>query len=200
MASAILPPTMKRVAIGAARVDEAEQILKLQRLSYRTEAALYDDWTLPPLTQTLRKLLEQLPRPRSRRAGAVALPSRPPNAPLLRSPPGLSWSPTVRRPRPGSRGPPGRRRSSRSRLRRRRRSRFPAAPASAPGARRFAGPPPDAANSPVRSYRRQEDPRLPTLANLARPVKRQSNDDVAQRETVAATRRLILKISARSPR
>ena len=47
------------VAIGAARVDEAEQILKLQRLSYRTEAALYDDWTLPPLTQTLRELLEQ---------------------------------------------------------------------------------------------------------------------------------------------
>jgi hypothetical protein len=59
MASAILPPTMKRVVIGAARVDEAEQILELQRLSYRTEAALYDDWTLPPLTQTLRELLEQ---------------------------------------------------------------------------------------------------------------------------------------------
>ncbi len=59
MASAILPPTMKNVAIGPARVDEAEQILTLQRLSYRTEAALYDDWTLPPLTQTLRELLEQ---------------------------------------------------------------------------------------------------------------------------------------------
>ena len=50
---------MKNVAIAPARVDEAGQILKLQRLSYRTEAALYDDWTLPPLTQTLRKLLEQ---------------------------------------------------------------------------------------------------------------------------------------------
>ena len=50
---------MNNVAIGAARVGEAEQILKLQRLSYRTEAALYDDWTLPPLTQTLRELLEQ---------------------------------------------------------------------------------------------------------------------------------------------
>ena len=50
---------MKNVAIGPARVDEAEQILALQRLSYRTEAALYDDWTLPPLTQTLRELLEQ---------------------------------------------------------------------------------------------------------------------------------------------
>jgi ribosomal protein S18 acetylase RimI-like enzyme len=50
---------MKNVAIAPARVDEAGQILKLQRLSYRTEAALYDDWTLPPLTQTLRELLEQ---------------------------------------------------------------------------------------------------------------------------------------------
>ena len=43
MAPAILPPTMKNVVIGAAHVDEAAQILKLQRLSYRTEAALYDD-------------------------------------------------------------------------------------------------------------------------------------------------------------
>ncbi|MBD0353941.1 MAG: GNAT family N-acetyltransferase [Rubrobacteraceae bacterium] len=50
---------MKNVAIAPARVDEAGQILKLQRLSYRTEAALYDDWTLPPLTQTLRELLER---------------------------------------------------------------------------------------------------------------------------------------------
>jgi ribosomal protein S18 acetylase RimI-like enzyme len=50
---------MKNVAIGPARVGEAEQILKLQRLCYRTEAALYDDWALPPLTQTLRELLEQ---------------------------------------------------------------------------------------------------------------------------------------------
>ncbi len=49
---------MEDVEIGPARVEEAEQILKLQRLSYQTEAALYDDWTLPPLTQTLRELLE----------------------------------------------------------------------------------------------------------------------------------------------
>jgi ribosomal protein S18 acetylase RimI-like enzyme len=50
---------MTDVVIGPARVGEAEQILKLQRLCYQTEAALYDDWTLPPLTQTLRELLEQ---------------------------------------------------------------------------------------------------------------------------------------------
>ena len=63
MAPAILPPTMKNVVIGAAHDDEAAQILTLQRLSYRTEAALYDDWTLPPLTQTLRELLEQEDKP-----------------------------------------------------------------------------------------------------------------------------------------
>ena len=50
---------MTDLAIGAARVEEAEQILKLQRLCYRPEAALYDDWTIPPLTQTLWELLEQ---------------------------------------------------------------------------------------------------------------------------------------------
>ena len=50
---------MKNVAIGSARVDEAGQILELQRLCYQTEAARYDDWTLPPLTQTLRELLDQ---------------------------------------------------------------------------------------------------------------------------------------------
>jgi ribosomal protein S18 acetylase RimI-like enzyme len=50
---------MTEVIIGSARVGEAGQILKLQRLSYRTEAALYDDWEIPPLTQTLRELLEQ---------------------------------------------------------------------------------------------------------------------------------------------
>ncbi len=50
---------MRDVLIGSARVEDAEQILKLQRLCYRPEAALYDDWTLPPLMQTLRELLAQ---------------------------------------------------------------------------------------------------------------------------------------------
>ncbi len=45
------------VAIGPARVREAEQILKLQYLCYQSEAALHDDYTLPPLTQTLADLL-----------------------------------------------------------------------------------------------------------------------------------------------
>lgn len=32
---------------------DAGQILTLQRLCYRGEAELYDDYTIPPLTQTL---------------------------------------------------------------------------------------------------------------------------------------------------
>lgn len=47
------------VAIGSAQVAEAEQILKLQYLCYQSEAAIYDDWTIPPLTQTLWQLLRE---------------------------------------------------------------------------------------------------------------------------------------------
>jgi ribosomal protein S18 acetylase RimI-like enzyme len=47
------------VVIEAARVRDAEQILKLQYLCYQSEAALYDDYTIPPLTQTLASLLAE---------------------------------------------------------------------------------------------------------------------------------------------
>ena|SRR5690348_11581419 len=43
--------------IAQAWVREAETILKLQYLCYQTQAALYDDYTLPPLTQSLSDLL-----------------------------------------------------------------------------------------------------------------------------------------------
>ncbi len=39
-----------------ATVDDAEAILALQRLAYRSEAAIYDDFTIPPLTETLQEL------------------------------------------------------------------------------------------------------------------------------------------------
>lgn len=42
---------------GQARPGEAEQILGLQRLCYQSEAALYDDYRIPPLIQTLESLL-----------------------------------------------------------------------------------------------------------------------------------------------
>jgi GNAT superfamily N-acetyltransferase len=45
--------------IAQARVREAEEILKLQYLCYQTQAALYDDYTLPPLTQSLTNLLSE---------------------------------------------------------------------------------------------------------------------------------------------
>lgn len=38
---------------------DAMAILELQKLAYQSEARLYDDWTLPPLTQTLEGLREE---------------------------------------------------------------------------------------------------------------------------------------------
>jgi ribosomal protein S18 acetylase RimI-like enzyme len=35
---------------------DAPEILALQRLAYQPEAARYNDWTIPPLTQTLAEL------------------------------------------------------------------------------------------------------------------------------------------------
>ena len=45
--------------IAQARVRDAEAILKLQYLCYQTEAALYEDYTIAPLTQSLTDLLSE---------------------------------------------------------------------------------------------------------------------------------------------
>ena len=37
-------------------MEDAPAILALQKLAYESEARLYDDWQLPPLTQTLDSL------------------------------------------------------------------------------------------------------------------------------------------------
>ncbi len=42
----------------AVRAD-AEAILALQKLAYASEARIYNDWSLPPLTQTIGSLLEE---------------------------------------------------------------------------------------------------------------------------------------------
>jgi ribosomal protein S18 acetylase RimI-like enzyme len=42
--------------IEPAVVEDAPAILTLQRLCYRSEAAIYNDYTIPPLTQTLEEL------------------------------------------------------------------------------------------------------------------------------------------------
>lgn len=39
--------------IGRAGVKDAEEILSLQKLAYRSEAEIYNDFTIPPMTQTL---------------------------------------------------------------------------------------------------------------------------------------------------
>jgi len=40
-----------------ARISDAEDILKLQKLAYRSEAELHNDFEIPPLTQTLEELI-----------------------------------------------------------------------------------------------------------------------------------------------
>ena len=39
--------------IEQANVEDAQEILDLQKLAYQSEAAIYNDYTIPPLTQTL---------------------------------------------------------------------------------------------------------------------------------------------------
>ncbi|MEU1284567.1 GNAT family N-acetyltransferase [Kitasatospora sp. NPDC005856] len=48
------------VIISAAEVEDAEQILKLQYLGYQSEAELYGDWAIEPLTQSLESLRAEL--------------------------------------------------------------------------------------------------------------------------------------------
>jgi ribosomal protein S18 acetylase RimI-like enzyme len=44
---------MNEPIISTAGVEDASAILDLQKLAYQSEACLYDDWSIPPLTQTL---------------------------------------------------------------------------------------------------------------------------------------------------
>ncbi|MFC1415935.1 GNAT family N-acetyltransferase [Streptacidiphilus cavernicola] len=48
------------VTTSIATEDEAERILKLQYLCYQSEAELYGDWAIDPLTQTLDSLRTEL--------------------------------------------------------------------------------------------------------------------------------------------
>ena len=42
--------------IEQAKIEDAEEILNLQKLAYQSEAEIYDDYTLPPLTQSIREI------------------------------------------------------------------------------------------------------------------------------------------------
>ncbi len=48
--------------IKVAEVTDAPEILSLQKLAYLSEAKIYNDYTLPPLTQTLEELQEDFSR------------------------------------------------------------------------------------------------------------------------------------------
>ena len=49
---------MSGIEIKQATVEDAAEILALQRLAYQSEAELYDDDSIPPLTQTLDGLVK----------------------------------------------------------------------------------------------------------------------------------------------
>jgi ribosomal protein S18 acetylase RimI-like enzyme len=42
-----------------AELSDAAEILELQKLAYQSEAVLYDDWSIPPLTQTLNQIKKE---------------------------------------------------------------------------------------------------------------------------------------------
>ncbi|MEU9603839.1 GNAT family N-acetyltransferase [Streptomyces sp. NPDC048057] len=48
------------VTISAARAEDAERILKLQYLCYQSEAELYGDYAIEPLTQSLDELRAEI--------------------------------------------------------------------------------------------------------------------------------------------
>jgi ribosomal protein S18 acetylase RimI-like enzyme len=42
--------------IEQAKVEDAEEILKLQKLAYQSEAEIHNDYSIPPLTQSIREI------------------------------------------------------------------------------------------------------------------------------------------------
>jgi ribosomal protein S18 acetylase RimI-like enzyme len=48
------------ITIERATADAAAAILALQKKAYQSEASLYDDWSIPPLTQTVAEIKKEL--------------------------------------------------------------------------------------------------------------------------------------------
>jgi GNAT superfamily N-acetyltransferase len=51
---------MKKVNISRADLEDAGEILELQKAAYQSEAQRYNDWTIPPLTQTLEETQNEI--------------------------------------------------------------------------------------------------------------------------------------------
>ncbi|MGD1118483.1 MAG: GNAT family N-acetyltransferase [Dehalococcoidales bacterium] len=49
-------PQNSDIVIERAKMQDAAAILKLQKLAYLSEAAIYNDYSIPPLTQTLKEI------------------------------------------------------------------------------------------------------------------------------------------------
>lgn len=58
-AGALAKEPTHMVTLSTASLADAEAILVLQKLAYQSEARLYNDWSLPPLTQTIGSLREE---------------------------------------------------------------------------------------------------------------------------------------------
>jgi len=50
----------KQICISRASITDVAEILELQRLAYQSEAVLYNDWSIPPLKQTLENMQHDL--------------------------------------------------------------------------------------------------------------------------------------------
>lgn len=48
-----------KIQIEKANISDAQAILELQKLAYRLEAEIYDDYCIPPLKQTVEELQKQ---------------------------------------------------------------------------------------------------------------------------------------------
>lgn len=50
---------METLKISQADLSDADEILDLQKVAYQSEAAIYNDFTIPPLTQTLEEIQKE---------------------------------------------------------------------------------------------------------------------------------------------
>lgn len=49
----------EQIEISRAIFEDASQILALQKLAYQSEARIYNDWTIPPLLQTVEEIQDE---------------------------------------------------------------------------------------------------------------------------------------------
>lgn len=50
------------MSIEKATISDADEILSLQKLAYKSEADIYNDYTIPPMVQTLKELQDDFKR------------------------------------------------------------------------------------------------------------------------------------------